>query len=208
MKTIHFPTDIADEAINALLKKGAGKKTQIRIPLDPQPRIGSDPAGPYIELVDKQGDRVWEGNLPGDFQELVDEFCPYGQPGDQLALREAWATRKTDGETRYRADADPVDRNQLAWQSATSMGFDRVRYVLEVEDVWIERLQDVDEDDARKEVGLTKSDPDPIKALADYWDRAWKSKGLAYETNPWAWVLTVRIYKARTARETRVPTDE
>ncbi len=122
--------------------------------------------------------------------------CPYGQPGDRLWVREAWAD--CDKLVRYYAtdDVHPLRKKRPSihmprWAS---------RITLEVTGVRVERLQDISFSDARAE-GIVVQ-PDGGWGLADsthyhftdprvsYWSlwEAINGPG-SVDANPWVWVV-------------------
>jgi len=80
----------------------AGRKTQTRRVLKPQPR--SDTTG-FRTGLENEHDRWWPTN-GGDYTGPSIR-CPYGEPGDRLWVRETWAACGKD--VRYRADQDHPD---------------------------------------------------------------------------------------------------
>ncbi|MDZ4055924.1 MAG: hypothetical protein U1D69_03005 [Polynucleobacter sp.] len=105
----------------------------------------------------------------------VDELrCPYGKPGDQLWVREAWQGPILDSEEHeaqcredgpeafkkpgfcvYRAtdllDAIDFDGNEIGWRPSIHMPRWASRITLEITSVRVERLQDISEADAKAE---------------------------------------------------------
>ncbi|MFO0415197.1 MAG: hypothetical protein ACK52I_28430 [Pseudomonadota bacterium] len=82
-------------------------------------------------------------------------FCPYGNVGDVLWVRETWFAQKYfNGLTenyfyKYKADYDgPVDWN---WKPSIHMPKAAARIFLEITDIRVERLNDISEEDALAE---------------------------------------------------------
>jgi hypothetical protein len=108
----------------------------------------------HIILLTRNGERV-QPPFNG-----IARACPYGQPGDRLWVREAWAW---PGEERfiYRADewaADLVEKwktdpnyPQVKWRPSIHMPRKAGRITLEVTGVRVERLQSISEEDAKAE---------------------------------------------------------
>ena len=157
-----------------------GRKTQTRRVLKSQPRWIDNPAdcaGWYWEHPKKiNGFRPvesWGENTPAEWLEkFIAPHCPYGQPGDRLWVREAWADCVKGGEDAlggmkydspwYRADADaygllghdgigPVYAEELLWRPSSNMPRWASRILLEITAVRIERLHDISEADAKAE---------------------------------------------------------
>jgi hypothetical protein len=98
-----------------------------------------------------------------------DMFCPYGQPGDRLWMRETWKTHKlydpyapsqidSGAAVYWLADDTKKLNGPEDWgKTRTSIHMPRwaSRLTLEVLTVRVERLQDISEDDAKAE-GLVR----------------------------------------------------
>lgn len=117
---------------------------------------------------------------------LATAFCPYGQPGDRLWVRETWQGPLIDEELEeefhqspdyfkkpefcaYRAtdtlDAINADGEALGWRPSIHMPRWASRILLEITAVRIERLADISKDDAMAE-GIVLQ-PDGGFGLAD-----------------------------------------
>lgn len=145
---------------------------------------------------------------------VASQFCPYGQPGDRLWVRETWARDSEDGALFYRADvgrsgdADDWERNRLdgapnyRWRPSIHMPRAASRITLEITGVRVERLQDISEADARAE-GSPPSHPSidaisqefgfcdfPRSWYAQLWDQI--NGAGSWNANPWVWVVEFR----------------
>jgi hypothetical protein len=185
--------------VRALL---AGTKTQTRRPL----REGTwlDPKEGVIRMCSV-------GNGVTGFQSVA---CPYGQPGDQLWVRETWAhhvqaqsaERDEDGPFVYAADGPQALQARLAskWTPGIHMFRWASRITLEITAVCVERLQDISEADAQAE-GVEYSERfggycigeaqhfnshDPRESYWSLWE-AINGPG-SVEANPWAWCLSFK----------------
>ena len=100
-------------------------------------------------------------------------FCPYGQPGDRLWVRETWYCdhfevqkgpylqpadmhdldqSREDGELVYAADGlAPYEQEQPTWKPSIHMPRWACRILLEITEVRVERLQNISEDQAKAE---------------------------------------------------------
>lgn len=147
--------------VRAILER---RKTQTRRLVKPQPigmrfnlRTRTDLESRCVEFVDDDAN--------------YSVRCPYGQPGDELWVREAWcaerdsATSKATGRFLYRADGEEVFEDdgdgyavtnkdgswKSPWKSSIHMPRRASRLTLRVTGVRVERLHEISEDDARAE---------------------------------------------------------
>lgn len=145
-------------------------------------------------------------------------YCPYGQRGDQLWVRETWQGPLLDSDEQeaqfdedgpdafkkpgfcaYRAtdDLDAVDEDgkDLGWRPSIHMPRWASRIQLEITGVRVERLQDISEQDAWAE-GCEGYDDDVTGGQSGYgefvalWE-AINGPG-SWEANPWVWVIEFR----------------
>lgn len=145
------PILFSTEMVKALL---AGNKTQTR-------RIVKE----KIERVIVGADYAYADKLIPDYG-FVDEnyneinpldFCPYGEVGDILYVRETWAKVYLAYANEYlfihKADpewerAEEICEEWKGWNSSTYMPKKAARIWLEITDIRVERLQDISEQDA------------------------------------------------------------
>nr|WP_178120471.1 MULTISPECIES: hypothetical protein [unclassified Pseudomonas] len=114
-------------------------------------------------------------------------FCPYGQPGDRLWVRETWycdhfevmrgpylkpddldiREALEDGTLVYGADGlAPYEQEQPTWKPSIHMPRWASRILLEITDVRVERLQDITEEQAKAEGVRLYTDH---AELGDWW---------------------------------------
>ena len=151
------PIFFSSEMVRFIL---AGHKTQTRRVIKPQPirnRIQVTKSGLWVSLDEAA------------------RFCPYGQPGDFLWVRETWGavwpddqeeTPLRDCHIEYRADlplgstdypgswpAEEARGNDDApkWRPSIFMPRWASRIALEITSVRVERVQDISEDDVKAE---------------------------------------------------------
>lgn len=187
------PILFKDEMIRAILE---GRKTQTRRVVKPQPETMRDPFPTTPETMMADGyscNRVFKiTERPGIYRCLgmrnfVEAFSPYGQPGDRLWVREAWAMIDKDYKPAdlakatslvYRADGLKVpnqrdreiraifaDRcrfpmDEIKWRPSIHMPRVASRLTLEITGVRVERLQDISYQDAQAE-GVQTETADP-----------------------------------------------
>lgn len=140
----------------------------------------------------------------GDSEE-VNEFCPYGRPGDRLWVKETFCVDEdSEGKTAYRADGwieTPSDDGK--WKPSIFMPRHRSRITLDIRGVRVERLQSITEWHAQCEGVRTinttelQSDgtlkPITISARRNFEDLWWRINGpMSWSQNPWVWVITFR----------------
>jgi hypothetical protein len=161
------PILFSDAMVLAILD---GTKTQTRRVIKDQERFAS-----YEEKTLEDGCFIisFAGYVGGGGEAcarsmLAERYCPYGQPGDRLWVREGLRREPRDI-WAYRADSclirpDEKDRGAaIVWAhhkesdhcSSIHMPRWACRIHLEVTDVRVERVQDISEDDAIAE-GLAK----------------------------------------------------
>lgn len=188
-----------------------GRKTQTRRVVKPQPLWVGDPGVPF-----KTRDADPKGIIE----------CPYGQIGDRLWVREAWSGEywlkdikpierlgmphpdrlvSLTPETWYWADGNPESGDWERPRPSIHMPRWASRITLEITDVRVERLQDISEEDAKRE-GVNKYDDGPIGGMyVDYEARQpvpadgpihsfktlWQSINGpdSWDANPWVWVV-------------------
>ena len=188
-----------------------GRKTVTRRQVKHQPEVRMvDMIGPMLTFRNKRGGHWLYPNAKA--QIIAD--CPYGQPGDRLWVREAWAADAqvdaiaprdlSQGEPIF-YPADGAVRQTGCSMIAQGRGRPSIhmprwasRILLEITDVRVERLQDITYEQAAAE-GVHRgplrewcaSDEGgachkyPVPAFRDLW----QSVGGDWEANPWVWVV-------------------
>lgn len=162
-----------------------GSKTQTRrvlkVPANLLDKVRFERAE-YAETSQQRQCGVFWG-MVGDIPVGPPIACPYGQPGDRLWVREAFAFTDThcpeyEGSVDYRADGKcyAVQSNELhdvpsmldpwkgPWKPSIHMPRWASRILLEIVSVRVERLQDISEADARAE-GARRFDAIPVGEL-------------------------------------------
>lgn len=194
--------------VRALL---AGRKTQTRRVVKPQPYIANE--------ID--GTRYWNASgSVGGVIKLHPDFvacCPYGKPGDLLWVRETWARNENqtsdthiDTSLMYRADGEEraLDNgSEKAWSPSIFMPRKYSRMTLRITDVRVQRLQEINEADAIAE-GITgphdvgyqayqfpgDSKPRYSRAAAAYEDLWGSINGAdSWVANPWVWCISFDV---------------
>ncbi len=180
------PIIFSGEMVRAILER---RKTQTRRVIKPQP-LSEISYRDYCAVVD--GKKI---------------FCPYGQPGDRLWVKETLHRFDIDlhstmiGAT-YDADLTAVIGQgpqgswcgrALGWpwkhDTLPSIHMPRwaSRITLEITGVKVERLQDITVGDAINE-GFGRYGF-PIDGFEMIWDRLNAKRGYVWDVNPWVWVI-------------------
>ncbi len=196
-----------------------GSKTQTRrvAKLPPASNLGEWVAG---ECGGPKGGRTANGEtipLQANIWHTrsgVSLLCPYGQPGDRLWVREAWAkpqVAQSFGGSEWFVYREGDNRTDYGgpWKPSIHMPRAASRITLEITAVRIERLQDTSEADAKAEgcEPLVWNIPDgtaadlidwPLKAVdrpyANAYALLWQSINGpgSWDANPWVWVVEFR----------------
>ena len=173
------------EMVRAYLE---GRKTQTRVPM--KTFRHEFPWGWADAIKDRDGAPCFvdEGNN-------VLDLSPFGVPGDRLWIRETWYSTPKIPHPNYRAEclgyrADGYYPPGCAYRVVPSIHMPRwaSRITLEVVRVWVERLQEISEQDAMAEGVETR--PEQWDACyTDAFIRVWDSCYPAYpwESNPYVW---------------------
>jgi len=116
--------------------------------------------------------------------------CPYGQPGDRLWVRETFAESRSGVIYRAAPMFDDCEEGDVSWKWKPSIHMPRwaSRITLEITAVRVERLQDISEEDAKRE-GF----PDVVH-FYELWTilngkESWRA-------NPWVWVVEFKVAQA------------
>ena len=191
------------EMVRAILD---GSKTQTRRVIKRQRDMEfdrNDPTyGPYWQCYATEADG-----------EDAKVRCPYGNPGDRLWVREAWAVQH-----EYDAAAPSEIGVSARWHYAATEDLGGLRkrpsiflprrgsrILLEIAAVRVERLQSISEEDARAEgiadggcLNCGESEPcgcaDPQPDARDAFAWLWQSinGSGSWHANPWVWVVEFR----------------
>ena len=191
-----------------------GSKTQTRRIVKPQPST--------MPITNGSADGTYEawpnGDSCLDWGDVVSDplyyaqagYCPHGQPGDRLWVRETWAHDAPDLDTcrrgvesdglfcgpYYRATARDFDQQSLTWRPSIFMPRWASRITLEITDVRVQRVQEIAPEDAMHEGVtaplLTDKYTTMVGGFAHLWDSINAKRGYSWANNPWVWALTFR----------------
>lgn len=188
------------EMVRAILD---GRKTQTRRIMKPQPTPCTLQKGGHwwpsnvfktmlhIEEEMQNGKGGWGG--------LVGDACPFGDVGDRIWVREAWARYNIGQDSHdmaYRATPPEDWPKEGRWRPSIHMPRWASRITLEITGVRVERLASVSDDDAGKE-GYP-ANPAPYGGSMDKWlwfRQLWDSiyPDQSFKHNPWVWVIDFRL---------------
>ncbi|MFU2318956.1 hypothetical protein [Rahnella sp. PCH160] len=205
------------EMVKAIL---SGRKTQTRRVIRDQPFDRSQYRHDHqIEIVSGRadlGDEIdgllaYSKSSGGEWHAK----CPLGQPGDQLWVREAFASGADFGESDvgyfYRATDPGWDDNDTGarWRPSIHMPRAASRIDLLITGVRVERLNDISEQDARAEGIIdggclncgepepcvcSSPKPDATESFAALWQSIYGEKN--WFINPWVWVIEFEHLRA------------
>ncbi len=187
-----------------------GRKTVTRRVIKPQPYLEMDgeiinQGGPGEIQYGPEWIPVWPHGHRFAGRMLSWAQCPYGLPGDRLWVRETWREAMTEDGHRccaYRADGSyqcgkrqPPDADRICnWRASIHMPRWASRITLEVVDTRPERLQDITEEDAKREgvVWVEKREPGQDKfepCARESFEMLWDSINPKHPwaSNPWVW---------------------
>ena len=125
-------------------------------------------------------------------KEYAEKFfkLPY-QVGDHLYVRETWGRYPVYNGTSHVYKADCIDDDNLRkatelvkrWKPSIHMPKELARIFLKVTNVWVERVQDLTEEQGLKE-GVSA-----FMEFAYLWNNIYGSKGYSWDANPWVFVI-------------------
>lgn len=152
--------------------------------------------------------RVWKPR-PGKFDDQPClTRCPYGQPGDQLWVKETYRSQQANDSQppskitigdpiRYEVDTHETANPLYGWGRIRQSIFMRQwmsRITLEITDIRIERLQDISEEDAKAEgVDWTPFFNEPVESYARLWKQI--NGPESWGQNPYVWAITFKRIK-------------
>jgi len=141
----------------------------------------------------------------GPNEQCTNHYCkiPY-EVGDILWVRETWAQLDMDykvvpGQFNiddfnecpivYKAD---YPNKQIIWRPSIFMPRSAARLFLKVKSIRVERLQEITEEDARREgciYGMITGQCTAKGQFRDLWDSLNSKRGYDWNRNPWVWVI-------------------
>jgi hypothetical protein len=184
------PLLMCGEMVRAIL---AGRKTQTRRVMKRQPEIRYG----FVYGMNCTGSEAFFRKEPHHFSK-----CHLGGVGTRLWVRETFAIHTAAEGTScvlYRADREIPEQR---WKPSMFMPRWASRLTLEISEVRVERVQEINDEDALAEgmddAYLVKHGlcSDRRVAYRFLWDDLNKGRGFWWERNPWVWVVTFRQAEA------------
>ena len=208
------PIIFSGEMVRAILD---GRKTQTRRIVKPQPPAVTDGRWSWVASSSDKSEvgkfrYSWPNETGTSFtahgrESGVSIRCPYGETGDRLWVREAWALFEHSTGVVYRADAGDdglvpyldngagglgggvCDYAPDRWKPSIHMPRWASRITLEIKGVRVERLQDIGESDAEAE-GFHREGcggEGSVRTFARLWESLYGTD--SWSVNPWVWVI-------------------
>lgn len=203
------------EMVRALL---SGRKTQTRRIIKPQPEatLSGSLSGKWLS-------RPLNGLLLPKIEDIA-IHCPFGVVGDRIWVRETFQGPLFDYDLMdsyckdptpfekpefcvYKADGVPApefydadDELHCCWRPSIHMPRWASRILLEITNVWVERLKSISDGDAIRE-GCSTADMKSGDCVADVFARLWASiyGDESWNSNPWVWVIEFKRIEELTA---------
>lgn len=175
--------------------------------------INKDPdswaiSGTYHILTENYFEAVFEHKIT---KELIGAKCPYGLPSDVLWVRETFCPMVIsdfDGEGNdkhtYLFKTEPDSNsilNQMedaTWKPSIHMPKVACRIWLQVEEIRVERLQEITEDDAIAEgvnnemnIPWKTGDDTYVGMFGELWEHI--NGPESWDLNPWVWVVKFKV---------------
>lgn len=187
-----------------------GRKTMTRRVVKPQPFEGCNFVGMIERYPEMKQGYYWSNGIAGDLQGFypgIGEsiFCPYGEVGDILWVRETYKYKELDRFSKaisYRYLADDPDARSTTNRFKPSLLMPKVacRIWLKVVGVRVERLREITKEDAKAEgvkqfvsghwkdySNLVSNFDSSIGSFASLWISI---NGIgSWHANPWVWVV-------------------
>ena len=193
-----YPILFSTEMVRAILE---GRKTQTRRVIKPQPYFENTHFGTRTHLA-------WITSSFRTLEEIA-QYCPYGQSGSKLWLRETFCQvcYKKDSvkDVCYKEDLDVEHMACKLVKFAPSIHMFRwaSRITLEITDIRVQRLQEISEEDAIAEGTQSVTELKGKHVQATWTERQaykniWDSingKTHPWSSSPWVWAITFKEIK-------------
>ena len=188
-----------------------GTKTMTRRVIKPQPPVDasmkehSQVGGYWIPYT---ADGRLMNSAQGSRKNDCGWYCPYGQVGDGLWVRETWMHRSIPSiakpqspDSIYYKATNPEVGEAFIWKPSIHMPRWASRITLEITEIRVERLQEISWRDCQREGAVPEKAPFSVhcEPWRDAFERLWDSlnakRGFSWESNPWVWVIGFKVVK-------------
>jgi hypothetical protein len=187
-KPILFKTDM----VRAILED---RKTETRRIIKPQYQHSNGEIWTSI----KKNNWMHQGKI--DNCESLLKVCPYGKTGEYLWVRETWCNDPHENVTYLYREQEKYPE-YYKWKPSIYMPKSACRLIIKIEDLGIERIQDITEESAVNE-GITLPNyaeeaikdvkyPDPSWIFKDLWIKINGQK--SWDINYWVWRIKFSKY--------------
>ncbi len=191
------PIILKDEMVLAAMD---GRKTQVCIPLNPQPWLNQGGGLCWkpcsgVAFYNAHDTHDWHWHCKHGLKPLKG----FNRPGTILWIKETWTHVYWKNQFKeYVYKADPKWRNEpeVRWSSSTQMPYAACRLQLEILDINVVRVQELTEQDAIAQ-GVSKNcpigyipaylDSPYLYSYAQHWDL--NNKRHTWDSNPWVWKI-------------------
>jgi len=198
-----IPILFSTPMVQAILE---GRKTMTRRIINPQPDdsgLWNDDLYPCSLDSDLKG---WNGTVD-ETGESKEFNCRYGKPGDVLWVRETFGIYL--GAFLFRAGYNGIFKG-IKWKPSIHMPKDYARIWLQVEEIRVERLEQISSNDARAEgikfsmspIGFCGWDyqtggynvmTTPVTSFMTLWRSVHGIERYEKTGNPWVWVIKFKV---------------
>lgn len=197
------PILFSGEMVRAILE---GRKTQTRRVLNPRPFLEKSDKGEWWCLDRSRNGYGKTNSCWRVGGEPFWTYCPFGDCGDRLWVRETWAMNEPPSGAIYRADAEAHNGFPAKWKPSIFMPRQYSRISLEIAKIKVQRLQEISNEDARAEgvyacphrgatCGLFETGFNQCFGCAYrvLWNQINGPRGFGWDTNPWVWVIEFKV---------------
>lgn len=188
----HIPILFSTEMVKAIEK---GTKTQTRRTKGLQ-KITNHYFQSLVHHATGKFTFVKNGNYSPREDDIIEVKCPYGQVGDVLWVRESFIK---DGNSYLHKAQHTIVGNHIKWKPSIHMPKEACRLFLKITDIRVERLQDINDNDAKLEgivwnPGIEWICEPPLitNAYIALFKKLWQSINgeESWNSNPWVWVIS------------------
>lgn len=133
-------------------------------------------------------------------QTNITHWCPYGQVGDRLWVRETFAYYPDEEHIIFKAregkELAVLDVDLMGcWKPSIHMPRWAARIFLEITNIRVERVKDITLADIKAEgLPIDRKFEETKTAWIDLWNSLNDKRGYGWDKNPWVWVIEWKQY--------------